>query len=229
MHQHLTIKDLVNSNAELTIRADGTLDLSDRGLTSVVGLESIDNINTVKNLILNNNYIRSITIEQFKACPSLVILDLSNNEIESIKSSSHTVLESLRELNLRFNNLNKMTKAQWNEILLSLPRIKKLDLRYNNLYGDQVTLVHRITKVARDNNTLTVMLGPQEAPLAEQSSAFEQTLKKLLTLQLEHVEHISPQQSNTEEGKFEKNLLLRLNEINELVRKSEKYVLTKGS
>lgn len=81
---------------------------------------------SLKNLHLSNCQITSIDVNSLNGMQSLLELDLSMNEIESIPDNLAS--NSLQELDLSYNTIDKLTDATFS----SLPHLAVLDLRGND-------------------------------------------------------------------------------------------------
>ncbi|XP_067008580.2 phospholipase A2 inhibitor beta [Anabrus simplex] len=83
----------------------------------------------LRSVFLNNNSITAIAESTFRVLPSLWMLDLSGNKLETLEKYTFKNNTSLWSLILRGNNI----KLPANTIFLEAPFLVRLDLSYNNL------------------------------------------------------------------------------------------------
>lgn len=105
---------------KLAAKSITKLDLSNKNILNINGLEEFENLKSLK---LNNNNISDI--ESLSALINLNELDLSNNNIDNINNVQNLI--NLRELNLSNNNINNISSLQ------NLTNIRILDLSSNNI------------------------------------------------------------------------------------------------
>lgn len=109
---------------ERTIK-DGTLDLSQKGLTSLDGLGEIEGIETVTQLYLNNNLLVSLPSGTLSNLANLKTLDISCNFL-SLVPEEFDDLRQLEALSLSNNFLSKLPE-------MNLPQLKELKVDGNSL------------------------------------------------------------------------------------------------
>ncbi|MDP3889355.1 MAG: leucine-rich repeat protein [bacterium] len=105
-----SIVDLIEENPE-KIKLDKTkLDLSDLGLTSLDGLEKIDEKikKGATELLLNRNRLTSIAANAFQGLSNLRRFHLSSNRLTSIAANAFQGLNNLQELYLSNNQLTSI-------------------------------------------------------------------------------------------------------------------------
>jgi Leucine-rich repeat (LRR) protein len=79
---------------------------------------------------INGNEIKSV---DFTAIKNLILVDLSNNQLESFPKFTENL--QLRGINLSFNQISEITEVQLKQIL-NIRNLTKLDLSHNKLSGD---------------------------------------------------------------------------------------------
>ncbi len=111
-------------------RPKESVDMSHRLLYEI---GEISDLNGVKYIELNNNYISDIT--PLKYCKSIQGLELSNNNIIDISS-----LKNLRELEYLFLRGNKISDIS---ALFELTNLTQLDLTSNPIENKQIELLQK--------------------------------------------------------------------------------------
>lgn len=101
MHEGLSIRDLLASHDIPAMRQEGgllTLDLQNKGITSLEGLQDIPNIQNVQRLNLNSNRLTSVPADSIRGLNQLQELLLSDNQLREIDIMALRQLRSLRSL-----------------------------------------------------------------------------------------------------------------------------------
>ncbi len=97
----LSVQDLIDRLELPELNGNGELDLSHRGLTSLIGLENIPDPEQVSLLSLHDNFITIIPDRAFDRFPNLINLNLNNNRIVALPPEIFRPLINLQELYLQ--------------------------------------------------------------------------------------------------------------------------------
>lgn len=100
---------------------DNTLDLSKSGIRSIIEIEGLENLSTLKKLKLKDNQIKEIRGLQYLS--ELEELDLNDNQIKEIDGLEH--FKNLKKLYLRNNQIKELRRLE------HLTNLQHLDLREN--------------------------------------------------------------------------------------------------
>jgi Leucine-rich repeat (LRR) protein len=102
------------------------------------GLERIKDIEKVNNLYLSNNKIKKITSAAVSTAGSLVLIDLSSNDIEYIEAGAFSHMNNLREINLEQNPIvdDAVAMRQLNDGVS--PNVQILPQNYSDISGDEI-------------------------------------------------------------------------------------------
>lgn len=119
-----------------SVGANGTLDLSNKQLTSLNGIEKIEKSerDRVHTLLLKNNNLQNLAESLLGLFSNLKMLDLSNNKIKTLNYSAFSNLPSLLELNLSNNQINKIDAGAFQQ----LPNLTKLNLSNNQINDETI-------------------------------------------------------------------------------------------
>lgn len=139
---------------------DGTLDVG--GLVRLRWTHSfikdfvqiLDNPQSLLELDLSHNSIRSLSDPKFKNYTNLVLLNVSDNAIDDLPRNIFKSHESIRRLSLSHNSL----KAIPFQVFSPIELLEELDLSYNNLFTllDHFFKFNRnIEKLLLNNNNIT--------------------------------------------------------------------------
>jgi hypothetical protein len=144
----ISIQDLLDVEAIPAIE-DGVLDLSNRNISSLDGLQNIPNINTVETLVLENNRITKLK-NAFVGLNNLKELFLLNNKICNIKNA----FIDLNQLQILSLANNRITKVQ--DVFINLHELKVLALNDNTITNIQNTFTNlsQLQVLTLDNNRL---------------------------------------------------------------------------
>jgi len=128
--KQLSVQDLIDRNEFPAVEeADGYLDLSDKGLTSLFGLENVPNPEQITGLFLENNKIAYIPDHAFDRFPNLKNLNLMYNPIIQIQPGLFDMLLNLEELHLEDTSLVEIPPKAFD----ALRKLKVLHLFNNKL------------------------------------------------------------------------------------------------
>ncbi len=111
----ISFRDYYRGNAELGIPphekkiddavATGTLDLSNKELTDLVGFNEIPGLSVLRNLLLNNNHITALSENVFHELTALEYLVLNSNDLTVLPENIFHGLSALQTLYLGSNQL----------------------------------------------------------------------------------------------------------------------------
>ncbi|KAF4532659.1 hypothetical protein B566_EDAN009842 [Ephemera danica] len=90
---------------------------------------SLDNLSSLKQLLLNRNQLTKFPKELFKNLKKLQLLDLNRNKLTVIEGLSFNGLESLNTLKLKHNSISELADGAFYE----LKNMANLHLDYNNI------------------------------------------------------------------------------------------------
>jgi Leucine-rich repeat (LRR) protein len=103
-----SVDDYIAKNGMPQISQEGTLDLGNKNLTSLEGLNKINNIKTVKKLLLDENKLANLPKDTFAGFSNLEHLNLNSNKLISLPENIFTSLSQLKVLRLDNNKLNTL-------------------------------------------------------------------------------------------------------------------------
>ncbi len=106
-HSGRSIQDVIKEEGMPVIKKNKTLNLQGKRITSLVGLNTIENIQTVKHLDLSYNYIQRIDTTIFTDLVHLQNIDLSHNQIDYINAITFSTLINLQTLHINYNELKE--------------------------------------------------------------------------------------------------------------------------
>ena len=115
--------------------------------------ETIQGLNNLHTLMLNDNLIRNVRKDAFSGLQNLRILYLYKNQIESIEPGAFNNLPKLEHLYLHHNYLTEIRKGTF----INLPALKKLFLQNNDIHriaADAFQNVGPMTQLQLDSKTL---------------------------------------------------------------------------
>lgn len=114
------------------------LNFTNRDIDDLSGLERIKDIEKVNNLYLSNNKIKKITSAAVSTAGSLVLIDLSSNDIEYIEAGAFSHKNNLREINLEQNPIvdDAVAMRQLNDGVS--PNVQILPQNYSDISGDEI-------------------------------------------------------------------------------------------
>ncbi|GIY07627.1 protein toll, partial [Caerostris extrusa] len=131
------------------------LEIANNNLTSVEDLFSSDTqhtgIRTLKSIKLNGNKINSIKFES--SAKSILYLDLSQNQINSVVGNDFENLTSVRKLNLSRNSLVTIEAGSFK----ALSKLQSLDLSFTGIkqLNKSVQQVFQLEELIIDSSSLT--------------------------------------------------------------------------
>ncbi|GIY10198.1 protein toll [Caerostris darwini] len=131
------------------------LEIANNDLTSVEDLFSSDEqhtgIRTLKSVKLNGNKINSIKFES--SAKSILYLDLSQNQINSVMSNDFENLTSVRKLNLSRNSLGTIEAGSFK----ALSKLQSLDLSFTGIkqLNKSVQQMFQLEELIIDSSSLT--------------------------------------------------------------------------
>lgn len=108
--------------------AKDTLKCRDRYITTLDGIECVDNYSTIEKFDLSKNYIKTVPKHYFKKLSSLKIVNLKNNCISTIEDNAFSST-SIKEIDLSKNKINTFNLS----CLKNMPHLEIVDLRENPL------------------------------------------------------------------------------------------------
>ncbi|XP_029955817.1 toll-like receptor 22 isoform X2 [Salarias fasciatus] len=198
-------------------------------LSKLIGVSC--SIPTLSRLMLRNNYLPTINSDLFQLCVNITELDLRGSKVRNITDDAFKSLRSLMILNLSHNNLSSVPAATRNlptlqELDLSTCHINRLQcddfanhthLRQLNLY--QNPIVHLRDCLFKDLQQLST-LKLQTSSLTTLNGAFKKRLPNLKNLSLNGNKITS---INSEEFRgltSLQNLSLHSNQIKKLNKRS---------
>lgn len=161
LYHHFTgvsIDDLINAR-KLPAIAGGVLDLSNKSINSLDGIDRIPNKATVTQLLLNRNRLTSVPSSAFNGFTDLRELDLKDNLIVTLPSQSFTALTNLQRLDLSVNELESLPA----QIFTPLTQLQNINLSHNQLRTIDSSIfngLNRLETIQLNANRL------QELPLA---------------------------------------------------------------
>ena len=129
--QEKSVRDL---KEEEKIIKNGTLNLSNKGLTSLNGLSEIRGIETVTKLYLDNNLLVSLPSGILAKLYNLKTLDISCNLLSLVPEEFDSLLQ-LEMLFLSNNFLSRLPE-------MNLPQLKELRINDNSLEEFPLTLLN---------------------------------------------------------------------------------------
>jgi len=155
---------------------NGVINLVDKDLTSLNGIELIKEPETIKAIDLSNNKLISISASQIEVFPNLERLNLSDNQLTSFPSLK---LPKLKKLKIKQNNIEILSDLDLPELRklkagdnpihtlsdLNFPKLKKLKMKGNKL--------SKIYKVNVPSGTKIKVGGPAKALFVEIDVATE--------------------------------------------------------
>jgi Leucine-rich repeat (LRR) protein len=130
------------------------LDLSNKGLTSLEGLDTITSIATVSILILNSNQLTSLSDGVFQGLSQLQKLWLNTNQLTSLSDGVFQGLSQLRDLGLNGNQLTSLPDG----VFQGLSQLRGLSLNSNQLTNLQAGVFQGLSNLQElwlYNNKLT--------------------------------------------------------------------------
>lgn len=140
----ISITEFVEKFGPITVR-NGVVNLSNKDLTSLNGIELIANPESVTKLDLSNNKLIGISASQIELFPNIERLDLSNNELTSLPALT---LPKLKKLKIKKNNIEILTD-------LDLPALKKLKASDNPIHTLSNLNLPQLKKLKMKNNKLS--------------------------------------------------------------------------
>lgn len=134
LKSELSVQDLIDRNQLPEIR-EGLLDLSEKKLTSLYGLQNIPNKDQIEFLFFPCNQIMDLKDDTFDSFVHLKELDLSNNPmpklnfkaLEKLTNLERLYLEGLNLVEIPANAFSTLTNLQ--DLILSHNRLKRLPNR----------------------------------------------------------------------------------------------------
>lgn len=124
-HQNMSksLKKLVEESRE---KNQPEVDMSDRGISSMLDVNGLFSLAHITQLVLSHNKLTTVppNVAELK---NLEVLNFFNNQIEELPTQISS-LQKLKHLNLGMNRLNTLPRG-----FGSLPALEVLDLTYNNL------------------------------------------------------------------------------------------------
>lgn len=144
------IEDLVLSGTESQVE---TLDLSGSGIYKT-GSNFLKGFRSLRFLNLSRTNLDIMHNETFHSLSSLVVLDLSHNNLEDLpRGLLDPAVNTLTALNISYNKLQNIT--QWS--LGGVKSLEKLDLSHNNIDNinkDALMYQHMLTEILLSDNEL---------------------------------------------------------------------------
>lgn len=118
-----SLKKLVEESRE---KNQPEVDMSDRGISSMLDVNGLFSLAHITQLVLSHNKLTTVppNVAELK---NLEVLNFFNNQIEELPTQISS-LQKLKHLNLGMNRLNTLPRG-----FGSLPALEVLDLTYNNL------------------------------------------------------------------------------------------------
>jgi len=159
---------------------NGELNLRNKGLTSLEGLNAIAGIENLQRLDFYNNPLSTLPAGVFDGLTSLETLYLSRNQLSTLLAGVFDGLTSLRQLNLSDNQLSTLPAGIFNGLtslqvldlssnqLSTLPAgifngltsLQVLDLSENRLNGIQVDRIEQFCRGSRINLSILNQKAP---------------------------------------------------------------------
>jgi hypothetical protein len=118
------------------------LDLNNRDINSLRGIEDIPGIEKVTRLYLSNNDIETIESGDFASALNLQVLTLSNNNINTIENNAFAGLKNLKVLDLSNNNIESIRPDGLN----GMPGLRFLGMSSNPMINPKVSLQAQVPK-----------------------------------------------------------------------------------
>ena len=109
-HTDVSIKNLIDSGKIPDLNTNGKLDLSDKNIISLDGLQNIENKENIMVLNLDDNKITDIKENALAELSVLQVLWLAGNKITVIKENAFTRLNALIILDLRDNKITDIKR-----------------------------------------------------------------------------------------------------------------------
>jgi Leucine-rich repeat (LRR) protein len=138
----VSVKDYMQRNSVYADQ-DGIVDLSNKNITDLDGLEEIFQNNVVNVLWLSYNQIKEVPENIFAYADQLKQLDLSYNQLESLSGNCFAHLGQLRMLYLAHNRIHTMAE----DAFMHLNRLTILCLEHNRLEMIPVGLFDYLTNL----------------------------------------------------------------------------------
>ena len=104
-HTHVSIQNLIDSGRMPAISNNKSLHLKGKNITSLYGLQNIENKESIEYLNLSHNFITAIGNNAFAGFSSLTTLYIRNNGIEAVEDNAFEGLSGLVNLSLSNNNI----------------------------------------------------------------------------------------------------------------------------
>ena len=140
----ISLAEYIEQNGVPQIQ-NNKLNLSNKNLTDLTGLQDIPNINQVINLDLSNNQLQTLPATIFNGLDNLMFLSLSNNQLQAqtLPADIFNGLNNLLALSLRGNQLQTLP----DEIFSGLNNLRALSLDNNQLKTLSVTIFNGLNKL----------------------------------------------------------------------------------
>ena len=132
------------------------LSLADKGLTSLEGLDEMENIENVTYLVLENNQLSTLPAKVFSCCPDLKVLMLGENRLDNISPEAFANLTDLRALYLNDNSLEELPSSLFD----SLTNLRDLDMSNNQITSLSPGIFDPLVQLKRlslEGNKLTTL------------------------------------------------------------------------
>lgn len=102
-----------------------SLNLESQNITSLEGLDQIQNSQFLTHLKLHDNQLKELPAASFDKFPSLRVLDLSDNQIHTIAPDAFDKLRNLRQLDFSNNKMQETYDEFKQRYLKNTPKLKK--------------------------------------------------------------------------------------------------------
>lgn len=134
---------------------NGTINLSNKDLTSINGIEMITkNPEDIKAIDLSNNKIVSVSAAQITMFPNLERLNLSANQLTSFPALN---LPKLKKLKIKQNNIEMLSD-------LNFPELKKFKADSNPIHTLANINMPKLKKFKMKDNKLSTVYNVKLAP-----------------------------------------------------------------
>lgn len=184
--EQFSVQVLIDQN-ELPALEAGTLDLSNKGLTSLVGLENVPNADQVLDLLLDENKIVYIQPHAFDHFINLQNLNLTNNPIIQIEPGLFDRLVNLEQLHLEGTSIIEIPPHAFDNLRM-LKVLHLFDNKLESLPANCLDNLRLLKELAIENNNLIAL----DAALLKNQLLLEQLyLDKNNLTQLPKITHLS--------------------------------------
>ena len=144
----ISLEDYIRQNGMPQV-INGSLNLSNKNLTDLTGLENIPNINQVQMLMLSGNQLQTLPAILFNGLNNLELLSLYNNRLQTLPDTIFNSLSNLKKLSLYNNRLQTLPATLFN----GLYNLQDLDLNKNQLQTLPATIFNNL------HNLIVLSLG----------------------------------------------------------------------